>query len=90
MTFFATRKNGISKAVTVNGQQISLPAGSYSLLAGLLLAGVECPFYCAIGQCQRCLVTVDNEPTLACLGDIRAGSEIEIPAIRSSIAPDIV
>ena len=70
-------------AVTVDGTRLTLPRGR-SLLAVLLLgdrAGAAADFFCAIGQCQRCLVVVDDRPVLACLAHPRGGETISTRAI---------
>ena len=55
--------------IRLDGQAVCVPRGQ-SLLAAMLLAdhlGDAADFFCAIGQCQRCLVMVDGVPKLACM-----------------------
>jgi aerobic-type carbon monoxide dehydrogenase small subunit (CoxS/CutS family) len=69
--------------VTVDGVALTLQRGR-SLLAGLLLsdrAGAAADFFCAIGQCQRCLVVMDDRAVLACLAHPKGGEAISTQAI---------
>lgn len=68
-------------AATVEIQLDGAPARfdpARSILANLLLRG-DAPFFCAIGHCQACLVTVDGAPVLACRTYPRAGARITLP-----------
>jgi predicted molibdopterin-dependent oxidoreductase YjgC len=54
--------------ITIDGRTTAILQGR-SLLAALLLTGLPgdaADFFCAIGQCQRCIVQVDGRPRLAC------------------------
>jgi len=64
--------------LTVDGAPLTMTRGR-SLLAGLLLAdraGAAADFFCAIGQCQRCLVTMDGRALLACLAYPKGGESV--------------
>jgi aerobic-type carbon monoxide dehydrogenase small subunit (CoxS/CutS family) len=55
--------------IMIDGRTFATLQGR-SLLAALLLDGLPgnaADFFCAIGQCQRCVVQVDGRPRLACL-----------------------
>jgi predicted molibdopterin-dependent oxidoreductase YjgC len=55
--------------LTIDGRSVAILKGR-SLLAALLLTGVPgdaSDYFCAIGQCQRCVVQVDGRPRLACI-----------------------
>jgi len=76
-------------AVTVDGVPLALSRGR-SLLAALLLAdraGAAADFFCAIGQCQRCLVVMDDRPVLACLTHPQGGETVSTGAIDSRPLP---
>jgi aerobic-type carbon monoxide dehydrogenase small subunit (CoxS/CutS family) len=76
-------------AVTVDGKPLSLRRGR-SLLAALLLAdraGAAADFFCAIGQCQRCLVIMDDRPVLACLAVPKGGETVSTAPIDSRPLP---
>jgi aerobic-type carbon monoxide dehydrogenase small subunit (CoxS/CutS family) len=70
-------------AVTVDGVALTLQRGR-SLLAALLLsdrAGAAADFFCAIGQCQRCLVVMDDRAVLACLAYPKGGEAVSTQAM---------
>jgi aerobic-type carbon monoxide dehydrogenase small subunit (CoxS/CutS family) len=80
---------GPTVAVSVDGAPLALPAGR-SVLAGLLLAdraGAAADFFCAIGQCQRCLVVRDGRPVLACLACPQGGETIATAAVDGRPPP---
>lgn len=53
--------------ITVDGTPVTV-AADRSLLAGLLANGsTRVGFFCAIGQCQRCVVRVNGVARPACL-----------------------
>jgi aerobic-type carbon monoxide dehydrogenase small subunit (CoxS/CutS family) len=61
-----------------------------SLLAGLLLAGragAAADFFCAIGQCQRCLVTVDGRVAAACMTYPSGGERVSTLAVDGRPPP---
>lgn len=63
--------------VTVDGVAIDVPAHR-SLLAGLLaVEGADIDFFCAIGQCQQCVVRVNGRARTACLVRPVEGDRIE-------------
>ena len=71
----------VTVTVTVDGRPLEVARGR-SLLAALLLSGrpgAAADFNCAIGQCQRCLVTVDGRQRLACQY-YPAGGEVVLTA----------
>jgi predicted molibdopterin-dependent oxidoreductase YjgC len=35
-------------------------------------------FFCMIGSCQECLITIDNKKILACITKIKEGMKIEL------------
>lgn len=70
-------------SITVDGEPVRLPAGR-SLLAGMAAAGLAPAFFCAIGQCQRCVVWVNGRPELACLTTPQAGDDV-----RTQPAPPV-
>jgi predicted molibdopterin-dependent oxidoreductase YjgC len=35
-------------------------------------------FFCMIGSCQECLITIDNKKMLACITKIKEGMKIEL------------
>lgn len=75
--------------VTVDGAPLTLRRGR-SLLAALLLAdraGAAADFFCAIGQCQRCLVVMDDRPVLACLAQPEGGEIVSTRAIDGRPPP---
>lgn len=68
--------------VCVDGVSLSLPGGC-SLLAGLLARGPDddgVEFFCAIGQCQRCLVRLNGREEVACQVKPASGDVIETAA----------
>ena len=70
-------------AVTVDGVALTMQRGR-SLLAALLLsdrAGDAADFFCAIGQCQRCLVVMDDRAVLACLAYPKGGEVVSTQAV---------
>ena len=74
---------GDEVAVTVDGEALTLRRGR-SLLAALLLsdrAGAAADFFCAIGQCQRCLVVMDGRSVLACLAHPKGGETVSTGAV---------
>jgi aerobic-type carbon monoxide dehydrogenase small subunit (CoxS/CutS family) len=75
--FRSVAPDGEVVTVIVDGAALTLRRGR-SLLATLLLSGrpgAAADFFCAIGQCQRCIVTMDGRPRLACL-TLPKGGEI--------------
>ena len=66
--------------VTVDGTVMSLPANR-SLLAGLLTVTDAAGFFCAIGQCERCVVRINGMERVACLTQPQAGDVVETPAL---------
>ena len=76
--FRSTVRPGETIIVDVDGAPVAAARGR-SLLAILLLtgrAGAAADFFCAIGQCQRCAVTIDGTPQLACMSVPRGGEII--------------
>lgn len=74
---------GDEVAVMVDGVAVTLARGR-SLLAALLLsdrAGAAADFFCAIGQCQRCLVVMDGRAVLACLAYPKGGEAVSTAAV---------
>lgn len=66
-----------SVRIVVDGAAVEVPAGR-SLLAGLLTApGIEIGFFCAIGQCQQCVVRVNGRARAACMVQPAAGDRVE-------------
>lgn len=66
--------------VTVDGEPVALPAGR-SLLAGLLTRSTaHIDFFCAIGQCERCVVRINGLERVACLTRPQAGDVVETKA----------
>ena len=75
--------------VIVDGAPLVLRRGR-SLLAGLLLGnrtGAAADFFCAIGQCQRCLVVMDGRTVLACLTYPNGGETVATRAIDDRPPP---
>jgi predicted molibdopterin-dependent oxidoreductase YjgC len=67
-----------SANITIDGRITAIVQGQ-SLLAALLLTGLPgdaADFFCAIGQCQRCLVQVDGRPRLACITHLVGGETV--------------
>lgn len=63
--------------ITVDGTPVTVAAGR-SLLAALLATGsTSVSFFCAIGQCQRCVVRVNGVARLACLVHPADGDMVE-------------
>jgi aerobic-type carbon monoxide dehydrogenase small subunit (CoxS/CutS family) len=65
-------------SISIDGTSIPLPRGR-SLLATLLLVnrtGDAADFFCAIGQCQRCVVLVDRQPRVACMTYPKGGETV--------------
>lgn len=74
---------------TFNGQEMEGYAGE-PIAAALHAAGVRVlrhspklqrprGFYCAIGNCSSCLMTVDGEPNVrVCVQGLKEGMEVEI------------
>ena len=73
---------------TVDGQTVSGVPGE-SLAIALLAAGIQrlrySPragdprgFFCLMGVCQECLVTVEGNPTASCLEPVRAGMKVAL------------
>ena len=76
-------------AITVDGAPLALRRGR-SLLAALLLAdraGAAADFFCAIGQCQRCLLVMDDRPVLACLAHPEGGETVSTRAVDGRPPP---
>ncbi len=66
--------------LTVDGEAVALPANR-SLLAGLLAsAPTAVDFFCAIGQCERCVMRINGLERVACLTRPREGDVVETPA----------
>jgi aerobic-type carbon monoxide dehydrogenase small subunit (CoxS/CutS family) len=81
-SFRSVAPDGEGVTVIVDGAALTLQRGR-SLLAALLLSGrpgAAADFFCAIGQCQRCVVTVDGRPGLACLTVPKGGEIVSTPA----------
>lgn len=70
--------DAVAETVTVHvdGNVVEIPAGR-SLLAGLAVAGLAPAFFCAIGQCQRCVVRINGRAEIACLATPREGDDVE-------------
>ncbi|MDZ7787522.1 MAG: 2Fe-2S iron-sulfur cluster-binding protein, partial [Halofilum sp. (in: g-proteobacteria)] len=63
--------------IVVDGIPVEVPAGR-SLLAALLAApGVDIGFFCAIGQCQQCIVRINGYARAACMVRPEAGDRVE-------------
>jgi len=76
--FRSVAPDGDGVTVNIDGTALTLQRGR-SLLAALLLSGrpgAAADFFCAIGQCQRCVVTVDGRPRLACLTVPKGGESV--------------
>lgn len=61
--------------VTIDGHETAV-SGTHSLLASMLALGAPVEFFCAIGQCQRCLVLIDGTRRPACLYHPRGGETV--------------
>lgn len=71
-----------SVRITVDGAPVTV-AADRSLLAGVLATGgARVGFFCAIGQCQRCVVRINGVVRPACLVRPTAGDMVETDACR--------
>ncbi len=69
--------------ITMNGQQIKVPAGA-TVMQAAELAGIEVPFFCyhsrlkIAGNCRMCLVEIDNNPRLvvSCAMPVAEGMKV--------------
>ena len=74
---------GDEVAITVDGVAVTLrarPLAARSTAAGDR-AGAAADFFCAIGQCQRCLVVMDGRAVLACLAYPKGGEAVSTAAV---------
>jgi len=68
--------------ITVDGTPVTV-AANRSLLAGLLATGsTSVGFFCAIGQCQRCVARVNGVTRPACLVRAEDGDRVETRALE--------
>lgn len=66
-------------SVQLNGESVDVPRGM-SVLAALLTHGEDTPspdWFCAIGQCQRCRLRVNDREVTACQTYPGKGDRIE-------------
>jgi aerobic-type carbon monoxide dehydrogenase small subunit (CoxS/CutS family) len=71
--------------IIVDGARVTV-AADRSLLAGLLAAGdTGIEFFCAIGQCQRCIVRINGVARPACLLRPSEGDVVETFAHGTSV-----
>jgi len=71
--------------ITVDGAPVTV-AADRSLLAGLLAAGdTGIEVFCAIGQCQRCIVRINGVARAACLLRPSEGDVVETFAHGTSV-----
>ncbi|MFQ5614120.1 MAG: (2Fe-2S)-binding protein [Anaerolineae bacterium] len=83
-------ERGAPITITVNGQPVEAYPGE-SIAAALMAAGRRAlrhtpvygsprGFFCGMGICFDCLVTVDGQPNVrSCLAEVRPGCVIEVP-----------
>ncbi|MFQ5857127.1 MAG: (2Fe-2S)-binding protein [Anaerolineae bacterium] len=83
-------ERGSPITITVNGRPVQAYAGE-SIAAALLAAGWRVfrhtnpggaprGFFCGMGICFDCLVTVDGVPNVrSCLAEVHAGCVVEVP-----------
>lgn len=65
--------------IVVDG--VELPARTGETVAAALLAAGRGEYFCGMGVCFLCLVSIDGEPgRRACLEAVRSGMHIELPA----------
>lgn len=75
--------------ISVDGRPLGVARGR-SLLAALLVhgaAGAAGDFYCAIGQCQRCLLRVDGRVEAACLYAPKGGEAVDTSPPDGRVLP---
>jgi|GEM_PF-1026121 aerobic-type carbon monoxide dehydrogenase small subunit (CoxS/CutS family) len=66
-----------SVRITLDGVWIEVPADRSLLAALLITKDVEIGFFCAIGQCQQCIVRVNGCARAACMVRPVAGDRVE-------------
>jgi len=70
-----------SATIVVGGRPVAVQRGA-SLLANLLSRpemSAEIDFYCAIGQCFRCICLVDGTLQRSCMYVTSGGEHVELP-----------
>ncbi|HKJ96009.1 MAG TPA: 2Fe-2S iron-sulfur cluster-binding protein [Gammaproteobacteria bacterium] len=72
---------GRAVGITVDGRRTTAYSDRTVLAALLSDTGSQLDFFCAIGQCQRCMVRINGREDIACLAFPAEGDRIETPAL---------
>jgi aerobic-type carbon monoxide dehydrogenase small subunit (CoxS/CutS family) len=93
-------ERGSPVTITVNGQPVQAYAGE-SIAAALLAAGWRVfrrthpggaprGFFCGMGICFDCLVTVDGVPNVrSCMAKVREGCVVEVGTTADRVGPEL-
>lgn len=68
-------------SVSIDGSPARVSSRRSVLAALLTGSGPQIDYFCAIGQCQRCMVRINGREDIACLSFPAEGDTIETPAL---------